>query len=253
MNKHYFDFIRCSCNPCSQMRRNPVYAVLDFVRKERLLSWRRKEVIERKKKKVFILGQNKTGTTSLERYLRNADYILGDQRRFELETEHALMGRFKQVEKLIDAGEAFQDVPFSKANEAFLDFLTSKYPNARFILNTRDRLDWYNSCDRFYRKIWFHHDRDITWEDLDGVNYHGGSVVLRKHRVNQTQFQPFEKEPFLDSFDTQNSKVEAYFSSRPYLKFLKTDVTRRDFDLEELATFLEIKEPVEFPRMNKSK
>lgn len=235
------------------MRRRNLLTVLDFIRKQRLLSWRRKLVVERGKEKVFILGQNKTGTTSLESYLRNAGFIMGDQRRFELETEDVLQGRFKEVKKLIDAAEAFQDVPFSYASKEFLDFITSTYPNARFILNTRDRSAWYDSCNRFYRKIWFKHDREITWQDLDRVNYHGRSIILRKHRVNRTQFSPFEKEPFLQSYDSQNAKVEAYFSARPNLKFIKTDVTRHDLNSLELARFLEINEKIEIPHLNKSK
>ena len=235
------------------MRAKPLKTALDFIRKERLLRWRRALVIERNKEKVFVLGQNKTGTTSMEAYLKRADYILGDQRRFELETEGVLTGRFKEAKKLIDAGEAFQDVPFSYAQEQFLDFLTSTYPNAHFILNTRDRQDWYASCQRFYRKIWFHHSREITWEDLDGVSYHGGSSILRSYRVERSKYPPFEKEPFLESFDKQNAKIEAYFISKPHLNFMKTDVTRSDFDQREFASFLGLDETIEFPHLNQSR
>ena len=61
MNQHYFDFLRCKCGHCAQMRRKPFHAVLDFLRMERLLNWRKRLVLERRKEKVFILGQNKTG------------------------------------------------------------------------------------------------------------------------------------------------------------------------------------------------
>ena len=187
--------------------------------------------------------------------MRKAGFILGDQRSFELETESVMSGRFQGVKRLIDAGEAFQDVPFSYASEKFLVFLTSTYLNARFILNTRDRSDWYNSCDRFYRKILFHHNRKISWEDVDRINYHGGAVILKKFRMDRTRFAPFEKEPFLETFDRQkkNNKLEPFFTSRPNLRFLKTDFTKDDFNPEEVAKFLGIEEQIEFPHLNKSK
>jgi hypothetical protein len=88
---------------------------------------------------------------------------------------------------------------------------------------------------------------------MDRVSYHGGSSILRFCRVERSKYPPFEKEPFLESFDKQNAKIEAYFISKPHLKFLKTDVTRSDFDPRELASFLGLDSTFEFPHLNQSR
>lgn len=235
------------------MRQNPLRTAIDYVRRERLFRWQRKLVKDRKKNKIFVLGQNKTGTTSLESYLKSADFIAGDQRRFDLETEKVLQGKFRYAKKLIDAAECFQDVPFSYASIPFLDFLTSAYPDAFFILNTRNREEWYQSCDRFYRKIWIHHDNEISWEDLDGVRYHGGGIVLRSRVKRKKHSSPFQKEPFLESFNAYNDKIQDYFLSRPHLKFLQTDVTCKQFDSNKLSKFLHLSNPPVFPHLNRTR
>ena len=252
MNRHYFDFLRCDCTLCRRMRRNPIHTLLSFFKRELSQYSRQAKVRERGNKKIFILGQNKTGTTSLNHYLKLAGFIPGEQRRFELETDNVIHGKYGQAKKLIDVAESFQDVPFSYASISFLDFLTSTYPDAFFILNTRDSEEWYQSCIRFYRKIWFRHHNKITWDDLDGLDYHGGTTIL-KNRVKRSFSSPFEKEPFLHSFNMQNKKIDNYFASRPHLKYLKTDVTSRNFDSSLIAEFLDIANPPEFPHLNQTK
>ena len=63
--------------------------------------------------KVFCVGRNKTGTTSLKVALQELGYIMGDQREAERLIDAYAARYFTPVVGYCRSAEAFQDVPFS--------------------------------------------------------------------------------------------------------------------------------------------
>ena len=69
--------------------------------------------IFKNKPKIFCIGQNKTGTTTIESVLKSFNYKLGNQVQGELLLDTWYERDFKKIIKFCKTAEAFQDVPFS--------------------------------------------------------------------------------------------------------------------------------------------
>lgn len=101
--------------------------------------------------KVFCIGANKTGTTTLEHVLRSAGYQMPNQAQQEkLTVEEMHRGNYKPLVSLCQEYEAFQDQPFSSQN--LYAVLDAMFPGSKFILTVRDPGVWYESLKRFHLK-----------------------------------------------------------------------------------------------------
>ena len=102
--------------------------------------------------KVFVIGFNKTGTTSIENALKEFGYKLGDQQEAELLLKDIMKGDFIRLKQFTEKYNAFQDVPFSLPE--IYQRLYEWFPDARFILSVRDNEDqWFNSISKFHSKL----------------------------------------------------------------------------------------------------
>jgi hypothetical protein len=109
--------------------------------------------------KVFCVGRNKTGTTTMKELLTHYGYRLGPQaeaERFVWEDRWAMGPAFWEW---VDRYEAFQDVPFSSS--WFLPELYARYPDAKYVLTLRDPDDWFESiANHHYGKLGLPRDAD---------------------------------------------------------------------------------------------
>ena len=257
LNPRFLDFLNCTCSDCERMRSNYIRTLLNFIKNTVSRRLQRYLVKHRKKGKVFVLGQMKTGSTSLESFLKDSGYKLGDQRKFELDLQNAFDDNFNETRKLIDSAEAFQDLPFSFATPGLLKLLANHYPTAKFILCTRDPQLWYDSVDRFFRKRWFNHLENvgsITWEEIDQVQYHGNilEAMLRK-RADRGKHGPLNKLQLIKSFNTHNQLVRNFFNKNSHLHFYECSVTCESFDIAALSKFLGLGDVLEFPHLNRTR
>lgn len=130
----------------------------------------RQKLAKRNKRKVFVIGFNKTGTTSIEHALKELGYILGDQGTAELLLEDVINNIFERLFDFTETAEAFQDIPFSLPH--VFKILHSKYPDAHFILSIRDTPEqWYESISSFHSKV-FGNGKIPTKEILMEKVYH---------------------------------------------------------------------------------
>ncbi len=102
--------------------------------------------------KIFQIGFNKCGTATIHHYLRSngVSSVHWDGGRLarrmfaNLADGHDLLAGY-------EAFDAFSDMEYLDANGTFLEayklfpYLAAQYPDAVFILNTRDREDWIRS------------------------------------------------------------------------------------------------------------
>jgi Sulfotransferase domain len=101
--------------------------------------------------KVFVIGSNKTGTTSLGAALKQLGFRLGNQLAAEKLLDDWARRDFRRLIRYCRSADAFQDIPFS------LDYtfqaMDAAFPDSKFILSVRDDADqWYRSLTRFHAK-----------------------------------------------------------------------------------------------------
>ena len=118
-------------------------------------AWRLKSALvpSVSRQKVFCVGLNKTGTTSLERLFIDLGYRVGSQRLGENLLDRAYCsGEWKPIVRFCRTAEFFQDVPFS-APETF-KVCDAHFPGSKFILTVRPSADeWWHSLVRFHSKL----------------------------------------------------------------------------------------------------
>jgi len=96
------------------------------------------------KPKIFCIGLNKTGTTSLKKEMILQGFVVGNQRKAELLFDDWVQRDFRRIIRYCRTAQFFQDEPFScpytfiAMDQAFL--------GSKFILTIRDDAEqWYNS------------------------------------------------------------------------------------------------------------
>lgn len=167
------------------------------------------------RKKVFCIGQNKTGTTSMAEALAGLGYKVGDQPAAELLINDWSRRDFRSIVSYCQSADAFQDIPFS------LDYtyqaLDSAYPGSRFILTLRDSSDqWYESAVRFHTKI-IGKNRIPTAADLKEFAYRrpGWLWEVMQLVYGDPEDSLYDRDRLVRRHEEYNSRVIDYFRHRP--------------------------------------
>lgn len=190
-----------------------------------------------RKPKVFCIGANKTGTTSLKSFLQSAGYKVAPQRPAELMIKDWAQRDFRDLIKFAKRHEAFQDIPFSLPFT--FQALDSAFPDSKFILTIRTSAEtWYSSLLRATQKR-LGLTRVPTAEDLenDPYVYRGFTrVVTRMVYGNKTT--SFDRPSYLSVYESHNEAVCRYFEHRPE-DLLVIDLSSPEAS-EKLHAFLRI-------------
>ena len=198
----------------------------------------------RSKPKVFIIGTHKTGTTSLEAFLRDLGYRAGPERQFLMLVQDYHEERWEGIFKVIRNYEAFQDEPFNQATDEFIMKIRNRYPNAKFILSTGDdATEWFQSLLRFSRKKWAGETASIGWNDIQKVHYgRKGDYFRRYLRYHQIEGLdsdydklPFDQDVLENWYNTYNSRMNALFKDDS--NFIQVNL-KNDDTAERLKQFL---------------
>lgn len=204
-----------------------------------------------KSNKIFCIGRNKTGTTSLAQALRDLGIYVGNQNAAEKLILDYKNRNWKPIIKYCNSAEAFQDVPFSSPYTWLV--LHSHFPDAKFILTVRDAEAWYNSLIRFHTTL-FSSDKSNppTALDLQNASYCYKGFMWDENRAvwNTPENDPYNKEILIHQYNTHNEIIAQYFKNQS--NFLQLDVSEpNSYNL--LCTFLN-KTPLYkvFPHLNKS-
>jgi hypothetical protein len=105
--------------------------------------------------KIFCIGYNKTGTTSLTEFFKQNEYSIAPQIPFEYNLNSYFSKNHSTFVDMIkqdyNENTFFQDVPFSLPN--FYKVLDTEFENAKFILTVRnDENQWYESLIRYHKQ-----------------------------------------------------------------------------------------------------
>jgi hypothetical protein len=168
--------------------------------------------------KIFCIGRNKTGTTSLQAALTLLGYKVGDQRKAELLIEDWGIRDFRHLIRYCHTADAFQDIPFSF--HYTFQAMDAAFPGSKFILSIRGSdEEWYQSVVRFHsmrleKRIGFR--REPTLEDLKNDSYIRPGFNWRVRELVGTEGEePFPEECLKHYYNRHNELVLDYFRHRP--------------------------------------
>jgi len=169
----------------------------------------------KKSKKIFCIGQNKTGTTSVEHVLKNFGYKMGDQAKAELLIHDWAKRDFKKIVKFCHSADAFQDIPFS--NDFTFEILDYAFPDSKFILTVRDSTEeWFNSLKRFHTKL-IGKERLPTAEDLKEYTYRYKGWMWENMQLKYgiDEMSLYDHDMYTEQYEKHNQRVIEYFKYRP--------------------------------------
>jgi hypothetical protein len=214
--------------------------------------------------KIFCIGYNKTGTTTLEDVLHRFGYRLPNQQEQELQLSKTTFSTdYSELERFCAEYDAFQDMPFSQG----LTYVAADalFPDSKFILTERPADAWFASVSNFHKKVFKIDDlSSLTEKDVfKKFNYlYSGYMHSNKERLlssfkgdlrNVDWGKLYDKDYYTDMYDRRNEEIKRYFMNAPD-RLLVIDITQEK-NTKKLCEFLNI--PVKFsfdmPHRNKTK
>jgi len=213
--------------------------------------------------KIFGIGYNKTGTTTLQRVFRLYGFDVPAQQEQEIRIVKQLyQGNHRPFVEFVSKYDAFQDKPFSQEHW----FITADchFPDSRFILTIREPEIWYESMYNFVKKIYhFEHRSELDeafFKDkllylYENYTYEGlkrDLTVEDQGTLHVDWDLVFEKDFCIAQYERRNKDVLRYFQDRPK-DLLVIDVSQ-ERTTRKILEFLNIPEKfaIRMPHENKA-
>ncbi len=151
--------------------------------------------------KIFLVGSNKTGTTSINMALASLGYkVLHPFRVFnnwDIYFNDFVNCRYERLYRLVDNHDVVKDRPFNHGD--FYRILDAQYPNSKFILSVREPESWYGSYQRWNKKIGL---RDKPFYRLVSQSCYGIDDFIAN------------KEKMIEVYENRNKDIIEYFDNR---------------------------------------
>lgn len=166
-------------------------------------------------RKVFCVGRNKTGTTSLEAALKSLGFRMGLQARGEMLRSDWAKRDFTRIIDLARTADAFQDAPFSL--HFTFQALDMSFPGSKFILTVRDSPEqWFESVMRFQTGI-VNKGRLPTADDLREFEYRFKGYLWQSFvdTYGDDESLLYDKDTYIAHYLHHNRSVTDYFRNRP--------------------------------------
>ena len=188
------------------------------------------------RRKIFCIGANKTGTTSVESVFRGLGLVVGHQAKAEMLMFDWAKRDFRRIVRYCYAADAFQDVPFS-VDDTFRE-LDRTFSNSKFILTVRNNAnEWYESLVRFHTRM-INRGRTPTADDLRQYNYRYPGYLwdVTRLQYGSDESRLYDRDTYIRWYEKYNNNIKDYFSGRPG-DLLVLNVADPDA-MERLLTFL---------------
>lgn len=182
--------------------------------------------------KVFVIGAPKTGTSSMGRALEKLGYH--DYNWDPQMQDYYHMGNHPPIWECVGRFDSFSDGPFNTGD--FYKVLFDRFPDAKFILTTRDKEAWKASFKAHYAPT--------TRNDN----------VPRRYRMHK-----FVEDDWWTWYDRRNAEIENFFHQKNSPnRLLKVQIDKEDPTKLwlRLSQFLGVPVPIDiktFPHENKTK
>jgi len=177
------------------------------------------KLLRKSKPKIFCIGAGKTGTTSVEKVLRDFGYKLGNQKEGELLINEYANRNFNAIINFCKTAEAFQDAPFC-FQHTFIA-LDQYFKDSKFILTIRDSDDmWYNSFVNSHIKKFGQNKNIPSWTDLENANYrykgYVGEVRKKVFGISEDE-APYDEIKLKQYYNAHNIAIKDYFKNKSNL------------------------------------
>lgn len=203
------------------------------------------------KQKIFCIGNNKTGTTSIKKAFEDLGYIVGLQREAEKLARYYIKGDFRPIIDYCRTAQVFQDFPFS-CPETY-KHLDKAFPGSKFILTVRDSPEqWYKSLVNFHSRK-YGNGHVPTKQDLQNAYYvwKGRPWEVFSYKYKTPDDDPYNKAMLISFYNNYNNEIIEYFADRPD-DFIVINVGEEGA-YQKFVRFLGIDSPYsEFPWENKT-
>lgn len=203
------------------------------------------------RRRIFCIGFNKTGTTSLESFMKSNGFLCGDQEEGELLIKSYQTGNWDKIIDFCRGAEFFQDLPFSAPDTA--EVLADNFADAKFILTVRESPEiWYKSITEFH-KIKFGKSGNLpTKKDLQNAEYRYKGFAWDANRAlyKSPENDPYNKASLINTYETHIENVNRIFGNKQNL--ITIDLSEPN-TVAKLNTFLGIRSNMEsMPWLNKT-
>lgn len=212
--------------------------------------------------KIFCIGYNKTGTTTLELVLRLYGLSLPSQFEQEIRLSTPTFARnYEPLRQFVSSYDAFQDMPFSQG-ETYVA-ADALFPNSKFVLSVRDPDEWFASMCRFDAKLYGNVDiKSVTEDTIKNFSYLFPTYWYETTQRLLTTFEAgkatvrwdllYNKEYYVDQYVRRNDRIKKYFMNR-HEDLLVIDITKSK-TTAEICKFLNIPRNyvIEMPHQNRS-
>ena len=164
--------------------------------------------------KIFCIGFNKTGTTSVKKSFQDHGFKVGNQAKAELLLPNYIRQDYNAIISYCMYYKAFQDIPFSYRHT--YKNLDKAFPGSKFILTVRDNEDqWYNSLTRFHQNILNTKSiptaRDLKEADYRYKGFFYDSIVTK---YGTSDSDPYNYNILTDYYSKHIEEVRDYFKDR---------------------------------------
>ena len=202
--------------------------------------------------RIFCIGRNKTGTTSVYEALNRLGYHVAPQHPAEKLLKDWSRRDFSALIKFCTWYEAFQDVPFSFPYT--FQEVDRAFPDAKFILTIRNTPEeWYQSVKRFHAKM-FSDGSKASAAELKNAEYCYKGYIWDCQRFvyGIEEGQEYDKEIYIKHYEFHNQAIKDYFRWQSH-KLLVLNVSEPGA-YQKLAAFLNLQvDPnASFPWENKT-
>ncbi len=212
--------------------------------------------------KVFGIGFNKTGTTTLETIFHLYGLSIPNQRDQEAIICHQLWhGNYTPLKEFVSQYDAFQDQPFSRDSSYII--CDALFPNSKFILTIRDSNEWFQSLSKFHEKIFKFQDiNKVTEEELREKadylyeNYFYETTkrfltIVEDDELSVRWDLLYNKDFYIAKYERRNADIIDYFKHRP-TDLLVIDLTN-EANTSKIVEFLNLPANfvIDMPHMNK--
>jgi hypothetical protein len=188
--------------------------------------------------KIFNISKPRSGTQSLDLFLKSAGYKtmhwIGNYLEFDLnqfKNENEIIEFISPLEEHFDA---FGDSPYTVLYKHF----SIKYPDAKFIFIDRDFEDWYKSNVNFLKK---HQNENKLLTNF-------GKICYSKYiEIDFNEDKILSKNEMYDFYNLHKKDLKEHFSGSENL----LSVSLKDNNIsKKISNFLNIKNNIEFPNID---
>ena len=167
--------------------------------------------------KIFCIGMNKTGTTSLSEEFKRLGYSVASQITGERLFPECMGEGTDEFWEYCKIHQFFQDIPFSIPK--FYRVMDEKYSGSKFILTVRDSSEqWYESLIRFHTKLPHIGPKGTqpTTKDMKDSKYiiPGWLYDVHKTLFDIEDNDPYNRDILIRTYEEHIVDVIEYFKDR---------------------------------------